>query len=157
MRIIFLDVDGVLNSIRKLIEVYYATGKAHSGINYPFDEVCLNNLKELVEKTGAKIVITSTWRTMEDAKKRLSEELAKYNLLKDVIGYTKIINHDRALEIKDYLDNLPFPVEYIILDDDFISKYFNKYLIKCDTLVGLTKKDTERGIKKLTKNRFARK
>ena len=41
--------------------------------------------------------------------------------------------------------------------DDYISDYFSKCQIKCDTLVGLTEKDTKRGIKKLTKNRFARK
>ena len=62
MNIIFLDIDGVLNSHRKLIEVYKKTHKPHSGYNYPFDEICLNNLKDLFEKTNSKIVITSSWR-----------------------------------------------------------------------------------------------
>ena len=62
MNAIFLDVDGVLNSINKLKEVYNKTKKAHSGYNYPFDENALENLKEIVIKTNSKIIITSTWR-----------------------------------------------------------------------------------------------
>lgn len=62
MNIIFLDVDHVLNSLNKLIEVYKKTGRPHSGYAYPFDEKCLRNLKLIVQETDAKIVITSTWR-----------------------------------------------------------------------------------------------
>ena len=62
MNIIFLDVDGVLNSTNKLIEVYNKTLKSHSCYSYPFDENCLENLKLLVQKTNSKLVITSTWR-----------------------------------------------------------------------------------------------
>jgi hypothetical protein len=62
MNIIFLDIDGVLNSHRKLKEVYERTHKPHSGYNYPFDEICLSNLKVLVELTNSKLVITSSWR-----------------------------------------------------------------------------------------------
>lgn len=47
MNIIFLDVDGVLNSVNKLIETYKRTHKPHSGYSYPFDEVCLENLQLL--------------------------------------------------------------------------------------------------------------
>ena len=47
MNIIFLDVDGVLNSRIKLIELYKKTGKPHSGTNFPFDETCLENLKKI--------------------------------------------------------------------------------------------------------------
>ena len=50
-RIIFLDVDGVLNSINKLIEVYKLTGKSHSCYDYPFDDNCLEYLKYIVEET----------------------------------------------------------------------------------------------------------
>ena len=66
MNIVFLDIDGVLNSKRKLIEVYNQTRKPHSGSSYPFDERCLENLKYLIEETNSKIVITSTWRKYED-------------------------------------------------------------------------------------------
>lgn len=38
MNIIFLDIDGVLNSINKLVETYNRTHKPHSGYSYPFEE-----------------------------------------------------------------------------------------------------------------------
>lgn len=53
MKVIFLDVDGVLNSEKDLLE---AKGKSEL-----FDRP-LALLKELVESTKAKIVVSSTWR-----------------------------------------------------------------------------------------------
>lgn len=70
MNLIFLDIDGVLNSHRKLKEVYNRTKKPHSLYNYPFDEICLSNLKLLVETTNSKIVITSSWRKDEEGIKK---------------------------------------------------------------------------------------
>lgn len=74
MNLIFLDVDGVLNSSRKLREVWELTHKPHSGVNYPFDERCMNNLKLLVEKTNSKIVVTSTWRKYEENMKKIETD-----------------------------------------------------------------------------------
>ena len=50
MKVIFLDIDGVLN---------------YQGSNF-IDTECFNNLKHIVEATGAKIVIISTWRVCMD-------------------------------------------------------------------------------------------
>ena len=44
MNSIFLDVEGVLNSIDNLEKVYKETNKPHSGFNYPFDERCLEEI-----------------------------------------------------------------------------------------------------------------
>ena len=60
MNIIFLDIDGVLNSRRKLIEVYKKTHKPHSGYNYPFDEICLENLKTLDGFNTPVIMMTAS-------------------------------------------------------------------------------------------------
>ena len=66
MNLIFLDVDGVINSIKHLIEVYNETHKPHSGYSYPFDPNCLENLKRLVSETNSSLVISSTWRHSEE-------------------------------------------------------------------------------------------
>lgn len=100
MNIIFLDVDGVLNSINKLIEIYNKTHKSHSGYSYPFDERCLENLQLLVQETDSKIVITSTWRKDEDGRKTLLNVLSKYELDNKVIGYTPVLEETRGIEIK---------------------------------------------------------
>ena len=51
-RIIFLDIDGVLNVYPQGRDKYGSTFHTH------FED----NLHELIEKTGAEIVISSTWR-----------------------------------------------------------------------------------------------
>ena len=38
MNIIFLDVDGVLNSVNKLIETYNKTQRSHSVYSYSLDK-----------------------------------------------------------------------------------------------------------------------
>lgn len=75
MKIIFLDIDGVLNH-----ENWYRTRQEYkSKIDakefsdrypfYEFDPKSIELLNEIIEKTGAKVVVSSTWRlgrTIED-------------------------------------------------------------------------------------------
>lgn len=150
MNIIFLDVDGVLNSLEHLIEVYNQTGKPHSGINYPFDERCMLNLKKLVEETNSFIVVTSTWRKNEDEKERLLEELRKYDLEKYVIGYTKDLGN-RILEIKEYLKSIGKKVNFVILDDSIYLEDMVQYLIATNAYFGLREEDVKEAILRLSK------
>ncbi len=151
MNVIFLDVDGVLNSIRKLIEVYNLTLKPHSGYNYPFDEVCLQNFMELVLETDSKIVVTSTWRKDKEGRDRLMLELSKYNLDDRVIGFTEVL-HDREKEIKKYLETLG-DVNFIILDDDAKFEDLFEFVVKTDNRVGLSSENKDLGIRKLLHNK----
>ena len=151
MNIIFLDIDGVLNSHRKLKEVYEQTHTPHSGYNYPFDETCLQNLKYLVEQTNSKLVITSTWRKDKVGRQKIIEVLKAYELDKHILGYTPILNKSRGKEIKDYISRLSRQLNFIILDDDTDMEDLIDYLIKTNIQVGLTKDDVEKAIIKLTK------
>lgn len=152
MNIIFLDIDGVLNSHRKLIEVYNKTHKPHSGYNYPFDEICLNNLKRLVEVTNSKLVITSTWRKDKKGRDTLIKALKEYQLDQSIIGYTPILHQPRGIEIQAYLSTLEQQANFIILDDDTDMETLVNYLVKTNIKVGLTKENVEEGIKKLSKS-----
>ncbi len=58
MKIIFLDIDGVLNSRR------YDAQRTQTDGN--IDPACLTLLASLVKRTGARIVLTSSWRTHWD-------------------------------------------------------------------------------------------
>ena len=153
MNIIFLDIDGVLNSHRKLKEVYEKTHKPHSGYNYPFDEICLNNLKRLVELTNSKLVITSTWWKDKEGRDKIIEALKEYQLDQSIIGYTPILNQPRGVEIQAYLDTLEIQPNFIIIDDDTDMESLMDYLIKTNISVGLTKENVEEGIKKLLKQK----
>ena len=151
MNIIFLDVDGVLNSTNKLKEVYNKTNKPHSGFDYPFDEKCLENLKLLVKLTDSKLVITSSWRKSEQGKKSLLNMLEKYDLKKDVIGFTPILYKKRGKEIEEYLSTLSCKPNFIILDDNTDMGDLLPYLIKTNNQFGLTKENIKKGMIKLLK------
>lgn len=153
MNMIFLDVDGVLNSKNKLISVYNKTKKPHSGYNYPFDEFCLENLRILVQSTNSKLVITSTWRMDDVGINTLLNILQIYNLDKEVIGYTPMLGTKRELEIKEFLSNFDIKPNFIILDDDYDFNELLPYLIKTKSQTGLTIDDVENAVKKLTLKR----
>ena len=150
MNIIFLDVDGVLNSINKLIEVYNKTKEPHSGYSYPFDEKCIENLQRLVRETNSKLVITSTWRKDKEGIETLLNELKKYGLDKEIIGYTPILlNKKRGREIKEYLSTLKDIPNFIILDDDTDMEELLPFLIKTNIQTGLTYENMQEAINKL--------
>lgn len=105
--ILFLDVDGVLNSLK-------------TGGRYALKKKCLRRLQEIVEKTGCEIVLSSTWRKDEYAFKRLRRVLAYRNIkIKDT---TPVLHGEiRGEEIRKYmLDRSPEgnTWRYAILDDD---------------------------------------
>jgi len=52
MKLIFLDIDVVLVTTKSLM----------AGNEYRFDKECVGNLFEILTKTDAKIVISSSWR-----------------------------------------------------------------------------------------------
>lgn len=54
MKVIFLDVDGVLNSQ----DLFERCGEEL----VPIDEENIRYLKEIVDATGAQIVLSSSWR-----------------------------------------------------------------------------------------------
>lgn len=149
MKIIFLDVDYVLNSTRKLKEVYKKTGKPHSGYSYPFDERCMENLKRIVLETGSNIVITSVWRKTEEGRSVLLTELEKYGLDKYVIGWTPVLNDKRGKEIASFLSDLDDEVSFVILDDNSDMGEYLPFLVKTNSKVGLTEENAHEAIQKL--------
>jgi len=118
MRIIFLDIDGVLNS---------SEYRRHLGLQY-FSEIIdqrkMPLLKKIVDATGAKIVLSTTWRKfwnegkeqLDPAGHYINEIFAEYGL--SVYGKTPVMeNAGRAGEIKAWLKKYPYADGYVILDD----------------------------------------
>lgn len=54
--IVFLDFDGVLNHL----DWMRGKGRPHP----PFDPACVRRLAQICEQTGARIVVSSSWRAM---------------------------------------------------------------------------------------------
>ena len=132
-KIIFLDVDGVLNS-----QSYYIEWMRRSRVGdnddseKEIDESCVKNLKEIFYKTVASIVLSSTWRNMRDVYKlaiHLNKTLAKYGL--HISDKTPWLHGNRPKEIKVWLDNHISKgngiKSFVILDDDFSIDEYKKY------------------------------
>lgn len=133
MKIIFIDIDGVLNS---------ALGKGPYVSDMEIEKLVL--LKSLIVDSGsAGVVITSDRRYSEiDMKGKLSA-FSEYGI--PVIGETRFPNQDdfddnRGKQIVDYLSTCKEDIEKIaILDDsdDGISSLFFEDYIQVNRLYGL--------------------
>ncbi len=112
MKILFLDVDGVLNSA---IGTEDFKDKAKKGIGDKY----LIRLARIVKKTDCKIVISSSWRYSRDLMFDLIGRLADFNLHKGVlIGKTPNLKKLRHLEIIEYVNHTKNVEKIAILDDD---------------------------------------
>lgn len=113
-KILFLDVDGVLNS-----EVYHKSA-SHSENDWSrFDPISVELIKKLIEEFSLQLVISSTWRY--GAVDRLMHELKKNKLIEYLYHewFTPVIHPaHRGTEIKLWLDLHPEVTDYIIIDDD---------------------------------------
>ena len=77
-KIIFLDIDGVLNSM-----AYFKNVKEEDGLK-EISDFHLQKLSKIYHKTRAEIVLCSTWRTLRadnEMYQYLVNSLAKYDML----------------------------------------------------------------------------
>jgi len=116
--IIFLDVDGVLNSNQE---------------DTLLKDCCVEKLVLIVHKSNARIVLSSTWRNNQKAIDMLNEKFAEFNL-EEVSDYTIRDGgwRPREEEIMVYVKK-KHPSKWVILDDiDLRTGEFgnNKYILE---------------------------
>jgi hypothetical protein len=104
VKIIFLDIDGVLNT-RKTLERW------RGGIG--IDTVLAQRFSRLQQATGAGVVLSSTWRLSRNwrATMRQNGVLGVFDRTPD------IQNHSRGEEIQVWLDAHTDVQVYAVLDD----------------------------------------
>lgn len=138
MRVIFLDVDGVLVN-------RFALKLAHDmKMREIADPRCVKNLNALTARTGAKIVISSCWRIGRTVDE-LKQLLHKWRVEGEVIG--KTINNwdwERGQEIQEWLDRHPECESFVIIDDDRDMKHLLSKLVQTRFEPGLTAADVVR-------------
>ena len=124
--IIFLDIDGVLNHLNlfkqtKDIKInYYKCFKDESYMYkllfhlIDIDPNKLYLLKEIIQETNSKVVVTSSWRML-----KIYPLIEDYLINKGIpiIDTTDYINSNRGDEIREYLKNHTVD-NFIIIDDD---------------------------------------
>ena len=136
-RIIFLDIDGVLNSVR-----YDRERRENDG---NIDETRLVLLKGLIDTTGAEIVLSSSWRkhwgSMPEECDAIGDELnmefCKFGLT--VTDKTPVLSAiERGIEIKAWLDDHADEVgSFVILDDMFFGfAGLEEHFVKTDSRIG---------------------
>jgi hypothetical protein len=144
MKIIFLDVDGVLVTWNSL-HVWGLSGPTKSRSGGMLDPGPVKILNEIIEKTGANIVISSSWRigrTLDRLKSDLTEGGVNCSTMVD---FTPRRNDaKRGLEIQEWLNHYYFlnkihPEKMVILDDEISDMDPFKHLVVQSSMeTGLT-------------------
>lgn len=155
MKVIFLDVDGVLNS-----DEYFDKIK-NLNINGIQSEIDVEKIKLLniaINETKVKIVLTSSWRYTRNAQE-LRKLLSEYGISTDS---TPFIQNERGLEIKQYLYEHPDVEDFVIVDDEIFDSYNDELVKKLVKISngnghnfgeGLLPKDIDEIIKRLGRNK----
>lgn len=141
MKVLFLDIDGVLNTSNTYKEIrneWQITGKRRIDI----DEFRLEHLKRIVDETGAKIVLSSTWRTFfcrenEQLKTNFDKGYELENMFEkhglkiyDITPYDA--NRYRENEIRKWLEEHPLVTDFVIIDNESydLPSFVDKELVK---------------------------
>jgi len=119
-----------------------------------FKPECVANLEWLVKNTGAKIVISSTWRFSGlEVMRRMWRKRGMTGEILDITpDCAKLVEDydfefydmvERGHEIQQWLDLNPVD-NYVILDDDRdMLKSQQEHFVRTDTSVGLTRDEAQ--------------
>lgn len=147
-KIIFLDVDGVLNSEEFSRWLWDNHEKKYRGYEM-LDQRAILCLQDIVFITGAEIVLSSSWRISSLRTKQLKEQLLPYGL--EIIDRTiSDARGERGDEIKEWLSRNPDVSHYVILDDDNDMSDIKDHLIQTTFYKGLLPEHAVKAIEMLT-------
>ena len=171
-RYLFLDIDGVLNTIRYSNYLIDHDEDEVDEDGALFDPEAVNNLACIIEKVpDVKIIITSTWRlngwewmNRLWEKRQLPGSIFSFTPVLEVVCFVdKIKNKDtslvypygtRALEVNEwfrlYASQNFLTCKYVILDDvnDFLVMQ-QEHVIITDPNLGITKEDVAKALEML--------
>ena len=156
MKLIFLDIDGVLNNSE-------TAARAPSG-NTGIEDKLVQKLAHIVGETDAKIILTSDWKIeweefefccSEDAK-YLNRKLKKQGIKITSKTYDEHVYdtyfEDRGKGIHKFLKKIQNLETYVVIDDHTFSDFdeeIRAHLVLTDYSKGLTDEDAEKAIRLL--------
>lgn len=152
MKVLFLDIDGVLNGHEKL------PGSQYCGIRPD----CVARLNHVLKETGAKIVVSSAWRYLILGGSMTLDGfgylLTTHGLLSEPIGHTRRdvseTVTDRGRQCREWLDAHPGVTAFCAVDD--MASDFAEHgipLVQTVGTLGLTADDAGRLIEVLNGSR----
>ena len=123
MKVLFLDIDGVVNCA--------TTTQRHRGF-LGIDPRLAARVRRVVEATGCKVVLSSTWR--EEAENRAEVE----RKVVEIYDQTPVLHGIRGDEVSAWLALHPEVTRYAIVDDVASWFHLGQPLFNTDPRVGLT-------------------
>ncbi len=159
MKVIFLDFDGVVNS-EEYSRLRRIAGHGEPGSflyreSDEIDPIAVARLNRIIEATGAKVCISSTWRILHKIGE-LAGFLRTAGFAGEVIGMTPRQSGPsprRGNEIAQWIEShnaRPMrhgSVEaFVILDDDADMEHLIDHLVQTDGSAGLEDHHVERAI-----------
>ena len=155
MKIVMLDIDGVLNSGAFVKAQGWQTHHADylcRRWEKMIDPVAVGRLNRLLEVTKAKIVVSSSWR-VGLTQIELEQLFRNVGVKGEVYGYTptRVENRKgRGDEIQAWLTMMqPEKFAFVILDDGDDMLHLKPYLVRTNPEVGLTEADVDLAIEML--------
>ncbi len=157
MKVIFLDIDGVLNA-HDWDEAAQSNRIRHR---------CVEQLSRILGETGAKIVLSSSWRYMIHcgAMTTIGFEYmlrthGAFGIVHKIVGVT-IKDEDtpgylgpehtegdwepRATQIRKWLEEHPEVASFVVIDDGDVPGFGERF-VQTDGATGLTDADADRAI-----------
>jgi len=149
-KIVFLDIDGVLNSSE-----YFANVKPEAVEWDNIDESKVQLLKEIQNDTGCDFVMSSSWRNGWLKLRKYKMYKHAYKMFKkygidfddDLARLPNYGYGQRAEEIQDYVYHHKVK-HYVVLDDQFVN---DLNLVHVKGSVGLEEEDVNKAIEILNK------
>jgi hypothetical protein len=132
MKVIFLDIDGVLH-----IKPSEGNSDRNGGL---FKQEAVEALREIITKFSSNIVVSSNWKLQ--GIEYLRHVWEARNMPGKIIGITPVIDgeHNRYIEIQKYIDENGI-TDFIVIDDSTGEglEVFGDRFINTDPTIGLTK------------------
>jgi hypothetical protein len=148
-RVVFLDVDGVLN-----YTLWYLDDRNPGNLNGEegdIDPLCVERINILCEKLSAKIVVSSDWRVCTNWQSRLEKAGLKNIIDKTPItlfgNYGRTYHFTRGEEIDMWLQWHPGVKNYVIIDDrEDMMKDQMDHFVKVNSYRGFSDEDLEKAM-----------
>ena len=151
--VIFLDIDGVMATRKSYSN--YRMDRKWGVADVPFDAASVANLNRITDVTGAKIVISSSWRAMHKLDE-LKQIFLNEGITGEIIDVTpdKHYSVSRGKEIHAWLSDKWSSIKsFVILDDEVfdIKQLFENNMVQTSMVLGLTEDFTNKAIEILQK------
>lgn len=158
MKVIFLDIDGVLNSDQYMSSESYKLECEQAGItnhlsydvvskahHLHIDPNAISLLNNLIANTGAQVILSSTWRLRYNIQE-MNALLKMRGALFEILTYTPTTRSCRDYEVKSLLLSIKGIDKFVIFDDLEIFPSFPNEYIHISVKVGLTEIDISKAL-----------